>query len=239
MPILRLLTGYVKNYQSEKKALYLLCLMMLFWAIYEGTISYMTPLMIVNNGISESIMGIIIGTSSIAGALFDFVACRIFKNTYYKRMFLIMFSICLVYPLILSQAHSFVIYILAMSLWGIYFDLKNIGNFDFVGRHTAKTEHTSSFGLIQVFQSIGFLLAPILVGLLIADSFNYKPLILAWVFLIMGLIFFIFLYISKNQDKPYEEATNNPKQKTWGRFIIRLERFRQNIISSFNFNFND
>jgi MFS family permease len=194
--------------------------MMLFWAIYEGIISYMTPLIIINNGISETLMGIIIGTSSISGAFFDFIACRIFKNTYYKRMFLIMFSICLIYPLILSQANSFVIYLLAMSLWGVYFDLKNIGNFDFVGRHTAKTEHASSFGLIQVFQSVGFLLAPILVGFLIAENFNYKPLVLAWIFLVMAAIFFGLLFFSKDKTAGYKETEYGDRKKTWAGLLL-------------------
>ncbi|MFZ2310130.1 MAG: hypothetical protein WAW11_01140, partial [Patescibacteria group bacterium] len=119
MPILRLLANYVKNYRTGKMALYIFSTMILFWAVYEGIISYMTPLIISENGISESMMGIIIGTSSIAGALFDFLACQIFKNTYYKRIFLIMFAICLIYPLLLSQANSFMIYLLAMATWGV------------------------------------------------------------------------------------------------------------------------
>ena len=220
MPILRLLANYVKNYRSERSTLYVFSLMMLFWAIYEGTISYMTPLIISNNGISESMMGIIIGTSSIAGALFDFLACRIFKSTYYKRIFLIMFAICLIYPLILSQANSFVLYLLAMATWGVYFDLKNIGNFDFVGRHTSKSEHVGSFGIIHIFQSIGFLLAPIFIGFLIADSFNYKPLIMAWIFLVIAILFFIILYLMKDKRSVEPAVKYRERKKTWRGLLL-------------------
>jgi MFS family permease len=223
MPILRLLANYVKNYRTGKMALYIFSTMILFWAVYEGIISYMTPLIISENGISESMMGIIIGTSSIAGALFDFLACQIFKNTYYKRIFLIMFAICLIYPLILSQANSFMVYLLAMATWGVYFDLRNIGNFDFVGRHTSKSEHVSSFGVIQIFQSIGFLIAPILVGLLIADSFNYKPLIMAWIFLTISVLFFVILYSIKDKHLPEPETKYHERKKTWRGLLLNWE----------------
>ncbi|MCX6797795.1 MAG: MFS transporter [Candidatus Falkowbacteria bacterium] len=221
MPTLRLLINYIQNYKSPKRTISILCLMLLFWAIYEGIVSYVAPILITNNGISETLMGIIIGSSSIAGALFDFIACRLFKNTYYKRMFLIMFSLCLIYPFILWQANSFVVYIIAMSIWGVYFDLKNIGNFDFVGRHTSKSEHSASFGLIQVFQSIGFLIAPILVGFLIAEEFNYKPLILAGIFLAIAIIFYIFLFFSSNKKINAKLAKPTKiKKTTWSELII-------------------
>lgn len=213
MPTLRLLADFIKKYKHGKSTLYLLCFVMLFWSLYEGVISYMTPLIISERGISETLMGIIIGSSSIAGALFDFIACRIFKNTYYKRMFLIMFAICLFYPLILFKANTFILYIIAMAIWGVYFDLKNIGNFDFVGRQLKKSEHSEGFGLIQVFQSIGFLIAPILVGFMIAEAFDYKPLVLAWIFLIIAIFFFLIMYYFSPNRRQTENAAPNIKEK--------------------------
>jgi len=180
----------------------------------------MTPLIISENGISESLMGIIIGTSSIAGAFFDFVACRIFKNTYYKRIFLIMLAICLFYPLLLFKANTFFIYLLAMAVWGVYFDLRNMGSFDFVARHTDKTDHVSSFGIIQIFQSVGFLVAPIAVGFLIADQFNYKPLIMAWVFLVIAVIFFALLYLLKDKGAVSVPLIYRERKKTWRGLLL-------------------
>jgi len=220
MPILRLLAKYTKNYKFGKTSLYLLSTMLLFWAIYEGIVSYMTPLIISANGISESLMGIIIGTSSIAGAFFDFIACRIFKNTYYKRVFLVMFTICLIYPFILFKANSFALYLLAMAIWGVYYDLRNIGNFDFVARHTDKSDHVSSFGVIQVFQAVGFLIAPIIVGFLIADQFNYKPLVMAWVFVIIAVIFFALLYLLKDKGTSALGPSYRERKRTWRGLLL-------------------
>jgi MFS family permease len=101
---------------------------------------------------------------------------------------MVMFAVCLVYPLILFSANSFVIYLIAMVLWGIYYDLKNIASFDYIGRYTEKREHADSFGLLSVFSSAGYLIAPLIVGLLVAESVDWKPAIMAWIFLVFSII---------------------------------------------------
>ena len=214
MPIIRLFSKFANSAQKQKRALYLLALMTLFWAIYEGTISYMTPLIISERGFSVTMMGIIIGTSSIAGAIFDFIACRIFTNIYYKRIFLIMLSLCLIYPFLLSQANTFILFLLTMSIWGVYYDLKNIGNFDFISRQVEKEDNVSSFGLVQIFQSVGLLIAPLITGFLLADGFNYQPLAMAWIFLVIAFSFFLILYFLKDKHAPQPERTYRGRKKT-------------------------
>lgn len=220
MPILRLFTQYMKDGRKRRRSLLLISMMLLFWSLYEGTVSYMTPLAITNNGFSETMMGIIIGTSSVAGALFDLIICHLFKNTYYKRIFMIMFAICATYPLIIFNVNTFAWYILAMALWGIYYDLKSIGIYDFVGRHTDQAAHVSSFGVIQAVQSVGFLIAPILAGFLLADSFNFRPLIMAWIFLGMSITFFIALYFLKDGHNRLEINFEWRRKRTVGAFLV-------------------
>ena len=220
MPIIRLFSKFANSAQKQKRALYLLALMTLFWAIYEGTISYMTPLIISERGFSVTMMGIIIGTSSIAGAIFDFIACRIFTNIYYKRIFLIMLSLCLIYPFLLSQANTFILFLLTMSIWGVYYDLKNIGNFDFISRQVEKEDNVSSFGLVQIFQSVGLLIAPLITGFLLADGFNYQPLAMAWIFLVIAFSFFLILYFLKDKHAPHPERTYRGRKKTWLGLIL-------------------
>jgi MFS family permease len=167
--------------------------MIMFWSIFDGLLTYVTPLVLTEAGFSETVMGIIIGTSSIAGALFDFLLCRIFKKSSFRRIFLTLFLICAVYPIILWQAKSFWVFIAAMILWGIYYDLYNFGSLDFIGNYTDKKEHASSAGVLQVFKSLGYLLAPILAGFAIGASVGWEPFALSWVFLFMAFVFFVIL----------------------------------------------
>ena len=221
MPTIKHLINYFQVFKLSRRPLYILCLMMLFWALYDGTMSYLAPILIVNSGLSKTLMGIIVGTSSVAGALFDFVVCQLFTNTHYRRLFMIMFAVCLVYPLILFGANTFVVYLIAMAMWGVYFDLKNIANFDYVGRYTDKREHTDSFGLLQVFSSMGYLIAPIIVGLLVAESVDWRPAIMAWIFLVISIFFFAVLCLLSRKIKVVGEVeTACSKRKIWAEVKI-------------------
>lgn len=194
---------------------------MLFWSLFDGIMSYLAPLVITTEGMSKTMMGIIIGTSSIAGAIFDFLVCRIFKNTYYKRFFMMMFAVCLVYPLILFQAKTIFIYLIAMVLWGIYYDFKNIGNLDYISRFTAPTEHSHSFGVLQFFIAIGYLIAPILVGFIIAETLGWQSFGVAYIFLFISLFFFIILLI-RNKRHNISEAKNecHTSENSWSEIIL-------------------
>ncbi|MFA7253282.1 MAG: MFS transporter [Patescibacteria group bacterium] len=201
MATLRHLYVHVKNYGFGSNGLFLLGMLILFWAIFDGIISYIAPIIITQNGISKSMMGLIIGSSSVAGALFDFLMCRIFKSTYYRRMFLIMFGLCFIFPLFLWQAKIMSLYLIAMAIWGIYYDLSNFGKFDFITRNIKKDQNTSSFGVIQVFYSLGYLIAPLLATVVIGETIDWKPFAMAWVFIIISFIFFLLLIGLKRKER--------------------------------------
>jgi len=221
MPTLKHLVRYFQENKSSQKPLYYLCIMILFWSVYDGAMSFLAPLAITAQGFSATLMGIIIGTSSIAGALFDFITCRIFKNTNYRKIFLIMFACCSVYPLILYKAHAAALFIFAMALWGVYFDLKNIGNFDYVGRYTPKEKHSASFGLVQVFLSLGYLIAPIMIGAIVAESLDWKPFAAAWIFLAIAFIFFIILTIvTRRHPERTAEERKDHHRTTWSEIVL-------------------
>lgn len=226
MPTLRHLFAHVRNYGIRKrKGLYLLSIVILFWALFDGIISYIVPIVIIDNGMSKTLMGIIVGTSSIAGALFDFIACKLFRNTYYKKLFIVMFAICFGFPLLLFKAHSFLMFVIAMALWGIYYDLKNIGEFNYVGRFALKEEHSESFGVLQVFSAMGYLVAPLLVGFLIADSLSWEPFILSWIFLAISIVFFVILMHNTRREEDLIMANIAPdlvgrQRGTWSEVLI-------------------
>lgn len=234
MPTFRNVYQHFRQYGMKHKPLYALSFLILFWSIFDGIISYITPLVIVEHGLSKTLMGIIYGSSSLAGALFDFLLCRFFKNTHFRRVYLVMFIVCFCYPLILWQANIWWIYLIAMALWGIYYDLFNFGDFDFVSRHCKEEEHTSSFGVMQAFRSIGYMLAPLVAGLAIGvlvDKVSVKPFILALVFLVISFIFYLVLIKLTKKEKPVCEIKSRRKtsnldtlgeMKVWKQIIVLI-----------------
>jgi MFS family permease len=211
MPNLHHLYSHIKKYGSNHQSLYLLCFIVFFFTIFDSIVQYVTPLILTERGFSNTEMGLIIGSSSVFGAIFDFIFCRFVKNVTFRRIFLFMLLICFVYPIILWGAKTVWIFLVAMALWGVYYDLYNYGVFDFVGRYTKKEEHSSSFGVTQVFRSMAQVVAPIIAGLTIVGLVTFQSISFGWIFLaIAALSFSMLLYDTKNK-KPLFIAKKRAK----------------------------
>lgn len=184
-----------KYFAGQKSFVFIFSFIVLFWTIFDSIMQYITPLLIEEQGFSNSMIGLIIGSSSIAGAAFDFLICKFFKNTNFKKVFLIMFIICAIYPLLLWQAKTFWLFVFVMAVWGLYFDLYGFGVFNFIGRYTKKADHSPSFGLVQIFRSLGGILAPFIAGLVIINYVDWRIFSLSWLFLGVGFVFFLVLMV--------------------------------------------
>lgn len=177
---------------SLKRSLFAFAFLLMFWGMFDGLMSYVTPLLITEAGLSTVAMGWIIGSSSIVGAIVDFLICRVVRQPHVRRYLLLMFAVSLVYPLILGFAQTPLIFLLAMLFWAIYYDLAMFAKFDFVGRYTPHRDHARSFGILEVFIALGYFLAPLFAGLLIGDQVGWGPLILGWLFLGCSLMLYAF-----------------------------------------------
>lgn len=195
---------HFKKYGLDHKILYSFSVLIFFWALFDGLISYITPLVMTQNGLSETMMGIIYSSSSVFGALFDIALSKVLINTNFRRTFLFMFLLCFVQPLLLWQAKTIPLFIVAMATWGLYYDFSNFGTFDFVGRQMKPDEHISSFGVIEVFRAAGYLIAPILAGILVVDFVGKSAFGAAWLFIILGFVFYlVMLILLKNEKRDY------------------------------------
>jgi MFS family permease len=194
-------------------SLALLSVMLLFWTLSEGIVSFITPLKIEESGVSDTMLGVILGTSSIAGAVFDLLAARLFHNTYYKRVFAGMFGLCLLYPLIIFHATVPALFVLGMIVWGVYYDLRNIGNFDFIARTTNSKTSAHNFGVLQVFQSVGWIVGPILVGFLVGEEVGWKPFVAIYIFLAIAIFFFVLLCFLTGKRHSPEQKTQRKECK--------------------------
>ncbi|MFA5134625.1 MAG: MFS transporter [Patescibacteria group bacterium] len=188
MPTLHHFIINIKRYGNEHKPLYYFSVMILFFVIFDGIMTFLVPVTITDAGISESTMGMIIGSSSIAGIIFDFFLCWLFRNSNYKRILLVMIIIAALFPYMLWRADSIFLFLIAMAIWGFYFDLLSISTFDFIGKRTPFAQHAASFGIVQFFQALGYLIAPLLVGFVIGETLGIQPFIMAGVFLAIALV---------------------------------------------------
>ncbi|MCX6712748.1 MAG: MFS transporter [Candidatus Vogelbacteria bacterium] len=147
--------GIKEGYGSQRPLVYVFSLSVLFFSFFDSVMSYLMPLLIEEHGFSKSMIGLIIGSSSIA---------------------------------------TLSLFLFAVAVWGIYYDLLGFGVFNFVGRYTKKEDHASNFGIIQIFRAVGGILAPLVVGLTItSDKIDWKSFTVGYVFLSIGFAFFLIL----------------------------------------------
>lgn len=178
---------------------------MFFWCVFDGAMAYIAPIAVTQHNFSKTEMGFIIGSSSMVGALFDLLSFKILPSTHFRRVFMIMFVLCAAYPIVLYGATTVPVFLLAMAIWGIYYDLKNFGNLDFIGRYTKKENHTKNFGFVQIFQSCGYLIAPIIIGMIIVNGLDWKAFAFALVMLFISSVFFFELQLQKAHGFEHED----------------------------------
>lgn len=203
---------HLKGFAPKNKPLYLFFLVLFFYTIFDGILSFVFPLAIQQNGYSKTMIGIIIGGSSVAGGIFDFIISRYIRNTHFRRIYILMFIICFLAPAVLWAAKPVWIFLIASGLWGMYYDLYHFGRFDFLSRATTSDGHSGSFGLSYIFTSLGYMIAPILAGLVIGNYIDWKPYLLMYSTLLISIFFFcLLLYaVKKRKDQYYANQIYKP-----------------------------
>jgi MFS family permease len=202
----RQLTPFIHLFSiiSRKRLLFTAALMVFFWAVFDSFVSYFTPILITDRGFSNAQMGLIYASSSIFGAIFDFVLAKVIKKAHYRRRFLLLFLVCAGYPMILWGAQTALVFVFAMMLWGLYYDLFSFASFDFISKESPKEHHASSFGTIGVFKSMGYLVGPLVAGGLASGVMNFGASNLSLFFLFISFIFLIALILLGREESSHE-----------------------------------
>ncbi len=179
-----------------------LLFVMLFIALFEGIVAYIIPLLMVEMGFSKTQLGLFISSASLFGALFDFLLCRFFDKTDFRKMYLLMLFVGGLVLLLLNLSPGYFLFLVIMALWGLYYDLRNFGSWDYVAKCEPVSERSSSFSLIFVIKSAGAVIAPLVAGYLIADKVGIAPYKFALIFLIIaGMGYFVLALLTKNKCK--------------------------------------
>lgn len=198
--------------------------MIFFFVIFDGIIMYLSPIVMQKSGISLSMIGIIIGLSSVAGMTFDILLLRLLEKTTFKKIFFYMFLTASTVPFFLFGSNSITMYLLAMAAWGLYYNLYDIGTLDFIGLTTTTKQHTGSFGILRVFENLGYLIAPVFASftLVIIGNSQIFPWWIYGLFL-CAFVCYMFLYFSKMPKRNIARAENKTilglfaEIKTWSK----------------------
>lgn len=191
----------LKQYRDGHQPLYHISLVLLFWAIADGIASFSLPIFMKQVLGDLFLVGVIFGSSSFFGLLIDFFLGSEQKGRTFKPYFLGSIFLALITYLLVIKANSWQIFLLIMALWGFYFEIINFGLIDFLNRFTKKWEHAQSSGVVQMFSSLGYLLAPLIAGYMI---FKNRTAILGALFfmLLAGFSFIWWFGDKKTEPEP-------------------------------------
>lgn len=188
-------TEAILNGQSTRSLL-LFALIIFFWALFDSAFTYVIPVVVTESGYSNVVMGILVGSSSLFGALFDYLMSLWLKDMRYRRMLVLLFALCLIAPLFLFPGYPLLMYIAAMAIWGLYFDVCNFAIVNFVTMDQPKQHFSTSYGIITMFRSLAYVIGPITVGTLISMESTVLPYSFMWAVTICAIILFVILVVS-------------------------------------------
>jgi len=192
-PLRRVLTK-VGQQKRATRLVYIVALMAFFWTVFDLIISYIAPILITERGFSNSEMGMIIAFSSVSGAFFDFILARLLHSTNYLKTFFLVLTISFILPFVLWSSHHIFVYLIAMAIWGLYYDLYTFASYDFVSRNALnENQHARDFGIIELFRSLGGLIAPIITTILIVDKVYFSHMVWPLLFLVIAFGFYMLL----------------------------------------------
>ena len=153
-----------------------LSLILFFIFLGDAILSYWVP-----NFLQDSLhgsplmMGLVFSFSSIVGLLADLIFPSLLKNFTVKRLifFAGVFGITFLISLIVGTKLPVVwIFLLAMAIWGVYYEFLGFGAQQFVADSIPLKLRASGWAILGTFKNLAYFLGPFLAGWLLLSG-NY------------------------------------------------------------------
>jgi MFS family permease len=202
------------------------CVTILFFYIADSIMSYTTPSYLRDNLTSTTLMGVVFATSSIVGFVTDFLLGVLFSGK--RHRFFLKWAIVLAigFPLgYLLFPANIITFIIGLALWGIYYELLNFANSQFVVENDKFHNPEVIWSIIFFFRAISITFGPILASTLINISYS-ASFIVAIVCLIISATLLVFNPTQRSQEnfeiKKIERLTIFKEFQIWSIFSKRI-----------------
>ena len=179
-------------------------LIVFFIGLADAVMAYSAPVYIESIVKNPAIMGLIIASSSFVGFWADVIIGDIFGHK--KYVFFLFWTIFLgiFFPLSLLLLPPIApIFVVAMAIWGIYFELLEFANFHFIHEHLPHDSYDQSWGLIYVLKTLSYFIGPLIASTLILTSTRF-PFYAALTIFIISFISYLFFHtkVKHHHDLP-------------------------------------
>lgn len=163
-----------------------------FMFLGDGIMSYVTPYFLNRELNNPVVFGLIFASSSVAGIIFDFFAGERFNKKDYRWFILLAVISAVLFPtLFLAFPGKLVFYILALFMWGIYFESITFAGYNFIRIHKKRHEYSEAWGFLSVMTNLGYFIGPIIATTFIALNLNLNFYFSAVCYILAGIVFLI------------------------------------------------
>jgi len=183
-------------------------LTLFFILLADAILSFWVPNFLQQVLSSPLLMGLVMSFSSLVGFASDLVLPQIIKGITVKTLFIFAIASSLIFSLLLLQATftPFVLLLLlAVGIWGIYYEFLGFGGQQFVADSTPLKLHSAVWGLLSVFKTLAYFLGPLLAGFLLARG-QTAPIFVALLLTLVGLI--VLILSNRKHSRPMEIDTS-------------------------------
>ena len=212
------------------------CITFLLFAVADAVMAYTVPYYLENALPNYFSMGVLLASSSIAGILFDIILNKYLNKQSFLFFLKFAFTAALIFPLTFLILPPIIpIFLLSMTIWGIYYELISFSHFHFI-HLTDRRKHAQSWGIISIFKSSAYVIGPLLAGSLYAIS-GKLPFLAAILLILVGFLFLI-AYQKTLKGKPGELSGLGIKTKLdFGQELHNLKQIMSKVWPIWLFNF--
>lgn len=148
----------------------LFSLTLFFIRLADAVISFWAPNQIQNSLGNPILMGAIVSFQSVVGLSADLIFPRLLKSIRVRQLvfWAILTSALTSFFLTTSTFQPFIaIFVVTMALWGIYYELINFANFQFMGSTVPLHMRAGAWGFTGIFTGLAYFLGPFIAAQLL------------------------------------------------------------------------
>jgi len=163
----------VESHHFKSVPFMLYTLMIFFVIVADSCMSYYAPVVMTQTLGSETMMGVILATSSTFGMLFDFLFSKAFgdkKSNFFTKMFL---ATAVFFPLSFLLYRAIPSFLFGMFIWGLYYEGIVFSNFHAVHEYVQPRQHAWAWTLLSMMKGLGVVVGSFMASQLMTINLNY------------------------------------------------------------------
>lgn len=162
-------------------------ILIFFYALGDSIMSFMAPNLIEDIVKNPLLMGIIFSFSSFVGLIMDYLLSNYFKEKSAFTYLILGISIAIIFPLIFLLKTNVITALIAMGIWGLYYELILFAKSNYVHHCLNHDQHDLGWAFFNAFSSLAYLIGPTFALSIMAFG-NRIPLLI--VLVMQGLALF-------------------------------------------------